>query len=56
MAVAGGFQDAVGQVQVTGLQSAVSNMAAERAKQRLFSKYEDRVVPGRGHTVLARDT
>ena len=54
-AVTGGFQHAIVQERVTGLQSAISNTATERAKQRLFSKYEDRVTaPGR-NTVLAEE-
>ena len=55
IAVAGDFQDAVAQQQVTGLQSAVSNTATERAKQRLFSKYEDRVTAPGHNTVLAEE-
>ena len=55
VAVAGGFQDAVAQKQVTGLQSAVSNTATERAKQQLFSKYEDRVTASGHNTVLAEE-
>ena len=40
---------------MTGFQSAVSNTATERAKQQLFSKYEDRVTASGHNTVLAEE-
>ena len=40
---------------MTGFQSAVSNTATERAKQQLFSKYEDRLTASGHNTVLAEE-